>query len=143
MTKILITGGAGYIGNILLRELLENQHNKVTVIDNFSYSQHNSFIEIINNNNLNIINQDVRNLDVFNNEIRKNNNNTFGGSSGSSCMRKNKLLATELNLNQIINIKKYIQDQILLVPITNSGYGIGEKINSVMRALLYINITLW
>ena len=43
MTKILITGGAGYIGNILLRELLENQHNKITVIDNFSYSQHNNY----------------------------------------------------------------------------------------------------
>ena len=129
MTKILITGGAGYIGNILLRELLENQHNKVTVIDNFSYSQHNSFIEIINNNNLNIINQDVRNLDVFNNEIRKNDIIIpLAGVVGAPACEKNKLLATELNLNQIINIKKIIsKNQILLVPITNSGYGIGEK----------------
>ena len=129
MTKILITGGAGYIGNILLRELLENQHNKITVIDNFSYSQHNSFIEIINNNNLNIINQDVRNLDVFNNEIKKNDIIIpLAGVVGAPACEKNKLLATELNLNQIINIKKIIsKNQILLVPITNSGYGIGEK----------------
>ena len=35
---ILITGGAGYIGNVLTRELLNNNH-KVTIIDNFIFSK--------------------------------------------------------------------------------------------------------
>ena len=47
MKKILITGGAGYIGNILTRDLLKDQNNFVTVLDSFSYSQQSSFFDII------------------------------------------------------------------------------------------------
>ena len=36
MKKILITGGAGYIGNVLTRDLLNDQNNIVTILDNFS-----------------------------------------------------------------------------------------------------------
>ena len=33
--KILVTGGAGYLGNVIIRELLKNKQNKVYGIDNF------------------------------------------------------------------------------------------------------------
>ena len=36
--KVLITGGAGYIGSILVPMLLERGHD-VTVLDNFRYGQ--------------------------------------------------------------------------------------------------------
>ena len=68
--KVLITGGAGYIGNVLTRELLRNNF-KVTIIDNFSYNQQDSLLSISKNKNLEIIRSDVRNLDILNNEIKK------------------------------------------------------------------------
>ena len=47
--NVLITGGAGYIGSVLVRILLLNNF-RVTVLDNFIYSQENVFLDLYNNN---------------------------------------------------------------------------------------------
>jgi len=60
MIKVLITGGAGYIGSILSEELLKNDY-QVTVVDNFMYNQ-TSLNHIIGNKKIEVINSDVRNL---------------------------------------------------------------------------------
>jgi nucleoside-diphosphate-sugar epimerase len=47
---------------------------------------------------------------------------------GAPACDRDKRLATELNQTQIENIAKWVsKDQMVLYPVTNSGYGIGEK----------------
>ncbi len=58
--KILITGGAGYIGSKLVPALLRRKY-KVTVIDNYFFNQQS--LKNINDKNFVLIKDDVRNFD--------------------------------------------------------------------------------
>ena len=70
MKKILITGGAGYIGSKLVTKLL-NLNFKVTVMDSLKFSS-NSINHLFNNKNFNFINADVRNKKKIKELIKKN-----------------------------------------------------------------------
>lgn len=126
--NILITGGAGYIGSVLVRILLLNNF-KVTVLDNFIYNQENVFLDLYNNNDFTLIRDDVRNLKV----LKKTLNNAdiiipLAAIVGAPACKKNRKLATEINTLQIYNICKIKnKKQIVILPVTNSGYGIGQK----------------
>ncbi len=61
--NILVTGGAGYIGSILVPELLKKKY-KVTVIDSYLFGQQ-SLLDCCFNENLNIIRNDVRDQNVL------------------------------------------------------------------------------
>ena len=69
MRKILITGGAGYIGSLLCQELL-NKGNEVHIIDKFMFGLQ-SLQNYINNPNLFIhiedINKTLKNENIFSN----------------------------------------------------------------------------
>src|SRR5688572_24152610 len=56
--KVLVTGGAGYIGSILVPMLLE-KGAEVTVVDNFYYKQ-NSLLDVCFNPKLKVVKGDVR-----------------------------------------------------------------------------------
>jgi UDP-glucuronate decarboxylase len=58
MKRILITGGAGFLGSHLTRQLL-NDGNHVTVLDNFCTGRRANIEELFNNKNFNLIRQDV------------------------------------------------------------------------------------
>ena len=60
MHKISITGGAGFIGSVLTKKLLQN--NKITIVDNLSRNalQHTSYV---GHPNLRLIQADVRDFD--------------------------------------------------------------------------------
>ena len=59
MKKILVTGGAGYIGSVLVPELLRVGH-EVTVVDNFLYNQ-SSLLDACHYKTLTIVRGDARN----------------------------------------------------------------------------------
>ena len=46
--KILVTGGAGYIGVALINLLLNKKYH-VTVLDNFAFDQQYVFLDLITN----------------------------------------------------------------------------------------------
>ena len=63
MKKVLITGGAGYLGSVL-SEVLLNKGYKVTVIDNLSYKQ-TSVAPFVYNNNFKFVLGDVRDISIL------------------------------------------------------------------------------
>ena len=64
MSKILITGGAGYVGAVLTPYLLNKGH-KITVIDLMIYGEE----VLIKNPNLRIIKGDIRDTDLLKKEL--------------------------------------------------------------------------
>src|SRR5687767_14203964 len=63
MTKILVTGGAGYLGAILVPALLDRAF-AVTVIDNFMYGQ-DSLAAVRYHSKFSVVPGDVRSMDTL------------------------------------------------------------------------------
>lgn len=61
-SKILITGGAGFIGSNLVETLLA-QENEVTVLDNFSTGKMQNLVPFIPNKHFKLVVGDIRNMD--------------------------------------------------------------------------------
>lgn len=59
MEKVLVTGGAGYIGSVLVRLLLDKGYN-VRVLDNLSFGGE-SIVDLLNDDRFEFIKGDVRN----------------------------------------------------------------------------------
>ena len=125
--KVLVTGGAGYIGSIFVPELLSKGY-KVTVFDNFMYKQ-DSLLDVCNNPDLDIVVDDVRNEKKLKDKIKNNDIIVpLAAIVGAPACDKDRSLSTKINQTQIENIAKWAtNDQMVLYPVTNSGYGIGEK----------------
>ena len=127
--KILITGGAGYIGSLLTEKLLNSGH-MVTVYDNFMYDQ-SSLNHLCSNKNLSVVKGDVRN----NNEILSTLS-TFdviiplAALVGAPICKFNSVGAKTVNYDSIdLLLENISKDQIILMPTTNSAYGTGDKNN--------------
>ncbi|MGD1007807.1 MAG: NAD(P)-dependent oxidoreductase [Ignavibacteriaceae bacterium] len=124
--KILVTGGAGYIGSILTEKLLQNNY-RVTVIDNFMYNQ-DSLLHLCHNQNLDIIRGDVRNNDFLISLIKKHDVLIpLAAIVGAPLCDKLPIEAKQINSDVIkIIAENKSPNQILIFPNTNSGYGISD-----------------
>ena len=127
MKKILITGGAGYIGSKLATELLKYNY-KVTVIDILKISSR-SLNHLFNNKNFNFVKGDVRNKKLMKNLIKKNDFIVpLAALVGAPLCEKNKSEAISVNLESIKYLMKTITKRNKIIYLTtNSGYGVGEK----------------
>ena len=127
MQKILITGGAGYIGSKLATELLKYNY-KVTVIDILKISSR-SLNHLFNNENFNFIKGDVRNKKLMKSLIQKNEFIVpLAALVGAPLCEKNKREAISVNLESIKYLMKTITKRNKIIYLTtNSGYGVGEK----------------
>lgn len=124
--NILVTGGAGYIGSILVPDLLIEGH-AVTVLDNFMYRQ-NSLAHLCSNPRFDIVNGDVRNeklmaelIPCFDAII------PLAALVGAPLCAKDPIAATSTNRDaNFFLFKKVSRQQRILMPITNSSYGTME-----------------
>lgn len=125
MKNILVTGGAGYIGSILVPELLR-QGYEVTVLDNFLYGQA-SLLDCCNHENLIIVRGDARDESLVARYLQDADYIIpLACLVGAPLCQKNPFEARTVNLEAIQLILKLRQKhQKIIFPTTNSGYGIG------------------
>jgi len=125
--RILITGGAGYIGSVLCPYLLQ-QGYKVTALDNLYYKQA-SLLPCFSNPNFRFVQGDACNEALLKKEVEKADILIpLAAIVGAPACDRTPLLSKALNYDAIALILKLsTPSQIILYPNTNSGYGIGEK----------------
>jgi UDP-glucose 4-epimerase len=65
MKRIIVTGGAGFIGSHLLRSLLDNrQTERVVVFDNFSSGQQSYLVDLQGDKRLEVVQADLKDLEA-------------------------------------------------------------------------------
>lgn len=127
MANILIIGGAGYIGSVLTKFLLDHSHN-VSLLDNFRFNQ-NSLLDCCHYDNFSVTRGDCRELSTIENEIRdKEIIIPLAALVGAPLCDTDQTAALSTNLEAIkllISIRK--PEQKILYPSTGSGYGTVEN----------------
>lgn len=127
--RILVTGGAGYLGSTLVPDLL-GQGYEVTVVDNFMYQQA-SLNHVCSNPNFKIIKGDIRILGTMRPLLSKADIVIpLAALVGAPICNLDPIGASTTNHDAIgMMVDNLSKDQIVLMPTTNSAYGTGEKDN--------------
>ena len=127
--NILVTGGAGYLGSIMVPDLLNAGH-KVTVLDNFMFQQ-SSLNHVCNNPNFSIVKGDIRIESVMAPLLKKADVVIpLAALVGAPLCNLDPVGATTINHDAItLMIKLLSKQQIVLMPTTNSAYGTGDENN--------------
>lgn len=125
--SVLVTGGAGYLGSILVPELLANGH-RVTVLDNFMWRQ-NSLAHVCSDPNFDVVDGDARNEAMLKPLVAKADYVfPLAALVGAPLCDKDPIAATSTNRDAISTLTKLMSsDQRIVMPITNSGYGVGDQ----------------
>jgi nucleoside-diphosphate-sugar epimerase len=129
MKRILVTGGAGYIGSNLVPKLLELGH-QVTVLDNFMYKQP-SLAGVIRCKNLKIVYGDIRDYDLVKPLLTEADAVIpLAAIVGAPACNADPLQASSINKDATIwMFKQLSQQQQIIMPTTNSAYGSGDANN--------------
>lgn len=127
MSKILVTGGAGYIGSILVPQLVLEGH-EVVVFDKFLRSQ-TSLLYFTRFQNLEVIKGDVRDAAAVKSALRGVEYIlALAAVVGMPACDADPIAAKTTNTEAIhMLLKLRSHNQRIIFPCTNSGYGIGEK----------------
>lgn len=129
MSNILVTGGAGYIGSVLVPALLSRGH-KVTVLDSFYFNQL-SLMDCCPNPNFTIIRGDARDEETVKAAVEGMGYILpLAALVGFPLCDADKIAAKTTNFDaveMILTIRD--KEQRVIFPCTNSGYGIGDGNN--------------
>lgn len=121
--KILINGGAGYIGSVLIGHLLRAGHH-VTVLDNLMFGQRSLF-GFCSDPNFEFAFGDCRNADTLKPLLAKADAIIhLAAVVGAPACDRDVAYATSLNFGSVETLSKLSsKDQQIIYPCTNSGYG--------------------
>lgn len=125
--KILVTGGAGYIGSVLVPELLRKGH-EIIVVDNFMYGQQ-SLLDCCHLKNFKVIRGDVRDRSLISTCLQDVDTVIpLACLVGAPLCSQDPIGAQTINfdaIKMILDIRR--ADQKIIFPTTNSGYGVGQQ----------------
>ena len=125
--KILVTGAAGYIGSVMVPELLR-RGDEVVAVDSFMYNQ-TSLLECCCEEKLSVIRGDARDRKLMSGLMRDVDIIIpLACLTGAPLCAKDPVAARTTNLDAIKMILELrSKEQRIIFPTTNSGYGIGQK----------------
>ena len=130
MEKIIIIGGAGYIGTVLINDLLKYKY-KVICLDNNIYKNKNSIKIFRKNKNFTYKNFDLRKYKKINNLIdTKTSIVLLAGLVGDPISKKYPKLSKEINdtgISRFIDFLKNKEFNKLIFVSTCSNYGLSKS----------------
>lgn len=125
--KILVTGGAGYLGSVMVPRLLEEGH-QVVVLDNFMYGQ-TSLLDLCHQESFSVVRGDARDKSLVR-KLMAEADAVFPLAclTGAPLCAQDPVGAQSVLLDAVrMLLELSSPDQPVIFPTTNSGYGIGEK----------------
>ena len=134
MTKILITGGAGFIGSNLTEYFL-NKGYQVTVLDNFSTGHRHNIEQHLNNSNFILIEGDIRNFDDCHKAVEGADYVLHQAALGSVPRSINDpITSNEVNVSGFLNMLVAARDakvKRFVYAASSSTYGDSESLPKV------------
>jgi len=124
--SILITGGAGYLGSVMVEALLAQGH-RVTVLDNFMFSQ-TPLNHLCANPSFNVVRGDCRDENVVRPLLKDADYIIpLAALVGAPLCDRDTTGAETINRDAVMMVTRLAsKEQRIFLPVTNSGYGIGE-----------------
>jgi nucleoside-diphosphate-sugar epimerase len=121
--RVLVTGGAGYIGSILCETLLAAGH-RVTVLDNLMYGQH-SLLHLCAHPAFEFVRGDARDEAALRPLLATADALVpLAAIVGAPACDADPILARAVNLEAVLLLDRLRSPrQLVLFPTTNSGYG--------------------
>lgn len=120
---ILVTGGAGYLGSIMVEHLLDADY-RVTVVDTLMYGQHSLF-GLCSNPNLDFIWGDARDENLMLNLVKRADVIIpLAALVGAPACERDPWLSQSVGMDAVFLVDRLRSpSQLLVYPTTNSGYG--------------------
>lgn len=125
--SILLTGGAGYLGAVMVPALLAAGH-RVTVLDNFLFKQ-NSLAAVCADPAFDVVRGDARDAALLRPLVAKADIVIpLAALVGAPMCDADRIAAQSTNFDAVRTLLDLLSpQQRVLMPVTNSGYGVGEQ----------------